>query len=125
MFETTDIIINIDTEYLETQSKPELNEFVFAYTIVIYNSSPESVQLMSRHWMIKDANYKIEEVIGEGVVGEKPVMEPNSGFQYSSGAVLATEVGTMEGFYHFELQNKEKIKIPIPKFVLSVPRQLH
>jgi len=96
MFETTDIIINIDTEYLETQSKPELNEFVFAYTIVIYNSSPESVQLMS-----------------------------NSGFQYSSGAVLATEVGTMEGFYHFELQNKEKIKIPIPKFVLSVPRQLH
>jgi len=125
MFETTDIIINIETEYLELQSRPESNKFAFSYTIAIYNSSSESVQLVSRHWLIKDSNFKVEEVIGEGVVGEKPVLESNTGFQYSSGAILETEVGTMEGFYHFELQNKEKIKIPIPKFVLSVPRQLH
>ena len=80
---------------------------------------------MSRHWLIKDSNYRIEEVIGEGVVGEQPILEPNQGFQYSSGAILETDVGTMEGFYHFELTDKSTLKVPIPQFVLSVPRKLH
>ena len=87
------------------------------------------VQLLSRHWLIKDANYKLEEVIGEGVVGEQPILKPNEGFQYTSGAVLETDVGTMGGFYHFQFRNddneKEMIKIPIPEFVLSIPRKLH
>ena len=124
-----DIIISIETAYLANQSDPETNRFVFSYTITILNMSSIEVQLLSRHWLIKDANYKLEEVIGEGVVGEQPILKPNEGFQYTSGAVLETDVGTMGGFYHFQFRNddneKEMIKIPIPEFVLSIPRKLH
>jgi len=125
MIQPDDIGITIETEFLEAQSQPKDNKYVFSYTITIINDSPEQVQLLSRHWLIKDANYKVEEVIGEGVVGEKPILAPQSGYQYSSGAILETEVGTMEGFYHFQGKNEEYIKVPIPKFILSIPRQLH
>lgn len=119
------ILIQIKSDYIADQSDPAKNRYVFSYTITIINQGNETVQLMSRHWLIKDSNYKIEEVIGEGVIGEQPVLEPNQGFQYSSGAILETDVGTMEGFYHFELNDKSMIKVPIPAFVLSVPRKLH
>lgn len=120
-----DILIKADSSYIEAQSKPENNHFVFSYTITIINSSTETVQLLSRHWLIKDSNFRIEEVVGEGVIGEQPILEPNQGFQYSSGAMLQTDVGTMEGFYHFKLGNNSKIKVAIPLFVLSVPRKIH
>ncbi len=119
------ILIKTKSAYIAAQSDPDKNRYVFSYTITIINQGNETVQLMSRHWLIKDSNYKIEEVIGEGVVGEQPFLEPNQGFQYSSGAILETDVGTMEGFYHFELNDKSMIKVPIPLFVLSVPRKLH
>jgi len=125
MIHPDDIGISIETEFLEAQSKPKDNKYVFSYTITIVNDSSEQVQLLSRHWLIKDANFKVEEVIGEGVVGEKPILDPQAGYQYSSGAILETEVGTMEGFYHFQGKNEEYIKVPIPKFILSIPRQLH
>ena len=125
MFNPEDILINIETHFIESQSQPKQNKYVYAYTITIVNNSEYKVQLLSRHWIIKDANFKMEEVLGEGVVGEKPVLSPDQGFQYTSGAVLETEVGTMEGFYHFQLENEEIVKVPIPKFILSVPRQLH
>ena len=122
---SNNILIQTKTSYISAQSNPEKNRYVFSYTITIINQGDETVQLMSRHWLIKDSNYKIEEVIGEGVVGEQPFLESNQGFQYSSGAILETDVGTMEGFYNFELKDKSILKVPIPLFVLSVPRKLH
>lgn len=119
------ILIKAESAYIEAQSKPEKKHYVFSYTITIINSSDETIQLLSRHWLIKDSNYRIEEVVGEGVVGEQPILEPNQGFQYSSGAMLQTDVGTMEGFYHFKLTDNSKIKVTIPLFVLSVPRKIH
>ena len=119
------ILIQVETAYIAAQSDPEKKRFVFSYTITIINQSSDIVKLLSRHWLIKDSNYRIEEVIGEGVVGEQPLLKPHQGFQYSSGAILETDVGTMEGFYHFELEDKQMIQVPIPKFVLSVPRKLH
>ena len=125
MTPTDNILIKAESTFIETQSNPEKNHYVFSYTITIINQSHETVQLMSRHWLIKDSNYRIEEVVGEGVIGEQPTLEPNQGFQYSSGAMLQTDVGTMEGFYHFKLPNNKIIKVPIPLFVLSVPRKIH
>ncbi len=125
MFTTDNILIKAESAYIKEQSKPEKNHFVFSYTMTIINSSDETVQLLSRHWLIKDSNYRIEEVIGDGVVGEQPILEPNQGFQYSSGAMLQTDVGTMEGFYYFKLADNSKIKVSIPLFVLSVPRKIH
>ena len=119
------IIIKTKSSYVADQSKPIDNKYVFSYTITIINQSSDIVQLISRHWLIKDSNYRVEEVIGDGVVGEQPILKPNQGFQYSSGAILETEVGTMEGFYHFKDQNENNFQVPIKSFVLSVPRKLH
>ena len=119
------ITIKTKSSYVADQSKPDDNKYVFSYTITIINQSSIVVQLISRHWLIKDSNYRIEEVIGDGVVGEQPILKPNQGFQYSSGAILETEVGTMEGFYHFKDQNENNFQVPIKSFVLSVPRKLH
>jgi len=122
---SNNILIKSESKYVADQSQPDKNKFVFSYTITIVNQTNEIIQLMSRHWLIKDSNYKIEEVIGDGVVGEQPVLQPNQGFQYSSGAILETDVGTMEGFYHFKDQLNKMIEVPIPLFVLSIPRKLH
>ena len=111
------------------QSDTKENRFVFSYTITIRNNSDFDVQLLSRHWIIQDANRKIEEVYGEGVVGQQPLISPGAEFSYSSGAVLETEIGTMEGRYFFvdksTVQKPEEFAVTIPKFVLSVPRVLH
>lgn len=125
MTTSENILIKAESSFIESQSNPEKNHYVFSYTITIINQSHESIQLMSRHWLIKDSNYRIEEVVGEGVIGEQPILKPNQGFQYSSGAMLQTDVGTMEGFYHFKLTDDSVIKTPIPLFVLSVPRKIH
>ena len=111
--------------FVEQQSNAADKRFVFAYTITIENTSSSQFQLISRHWLIQDANNKIEEVVGEGVIGEQPVILPGEQYTYSSGAVLETEIGTMEGRYFMRDENNERFEVAIPKFVLSVPRTLH
>jgi len=121
--------VSVESYFVEQQSDPTANRFVFSYTIKIENNSNVACQLLSRHWVIQDANRKVEEIYGEGVIGEQPVIQPNGFYQYSSGAMLETDIGTMEGRYFMvcgsnEVGNQE-FEIPIPKFTLSVPRTLH
>lgn len=122
-------VVSAQTTYIQQQSDSESNRFVFAYTIAILNNSDTPAQLISRHWLIKDANQKIEEVYGEGVVGQQPLIKPGESYSYTSGAVLETEMGTMEGRYFLISTSSEnannEFEILIPKFVLSVPRTLH
>ncbi|NND81021.1 MAG: Co2+/Mg2+ efflux protein ApaG [Gammaproteobacteria bacterium] len=113
------------TDFVEQQSDAENHRFVFSYTITIENDSDSEFQLLSRHWVIQDANRKVEEVYGEGVIGEQPVIKPGESYTYTSGAVLETEMGTMEGRYFMINKSKNEFEVPIPKFVLSVPRTLH
>jgi len=122
---TDQIQISVNTEYLENQSLPSNNRFVFSYTVTITNTSEYPVQLLSREWIIVDGNNKHEEVIGEGVVGEQPLISPNDSFQYSSGSLLETEVGTMTGFYIFKFSDGQLKKARIPRFILTIPRTLH
>lgn len=123
MTKKADILIK--TSYIEKQSDSKNNKFVFAYTITIKNTSDTVFQLMSRHWLIKDSNSKVEEVYGEGVIGKQPIIEPGNEFTYSSGAVLETDMGTMEGRYFMQVDDDTKFIVPIPEFLLSVPRVLH
>ena len=116
--------ISTQTQFVPQQSDSKNKRYVFAYTVTITNKSDRTCQLMSRHWVIQDANQKIEEVYGEGVIGEQPVIKPGESYQYTSGAVLETEMGTMEGRY-FMLSSDNEFEVPIPRFVLSVPRILH
>ena len=105
MPEKTDLDITVDANYIENQSDPDANRFVFSYTITISNNGSIPVQLMSRHWVITDANARIQEVIGDGVVGQQPVISSGERFKYTSGAVLDTAVGVMEGKYHMVLDD--------------------
>ncbi|MCR6663067.1 MAG: Co2+/Mg2+ efflux protein ApaG [Luteimonas sp.] len=117
--------IQIATRFLDEESKPEQDRYVFAYTISIRNLGKLPAQLLSRHWIITDANGKSEEVRGDGVVGEQPRIEPGEEFTYTSGAVLQTAVGTMEGNYDMVGDDGTRFDAPIPPFTLSVPRTLH
>ncbi|HEY6093443.1 MAG TPA: Co2+/Mg2+ efflux protein ApaG [Gallionellaceae bacterium] len=112
-------------KHLAEQSDEADNRYVFSYTITITNSSDATVQLLSRHWIITDSNSHVQEVRGQGVVGEQPVLRPGQSFEYTSGTVLATPVGTMSGSYQMVTEDGTKFDAPIPKFVLSVPRVLH
>jgi ApaG protein len=120
-----DIRIEVDTRFLADQSAPRENRFVFAYTITIRNQGSVAAQLINRHWVITDGNGKVQEVRGEGVVGEQPWMRPGDDFQYTSGAVLETAVGTMRGSYEMLADDGTRFLAPIPEFTLSVPRTLH
>ena len=111
--------------YMEEQSSPEQDRYVFAYTIVIQNQGTIPAKLLSRHWIITDANGKVEEVRGEGVVGEQPYLRPGEGFQYTSGAILETVVGSMKGSYQMLADDGVTFDAEIPAFVLSIPRTLH
>ena len=119
------IDINVATRFLDEQSTPEEGRYVFAYTIRIRNLGRLPAQLLDRHWVITDGNGKVEEVRGEGVVGEQPRLEPGEAFTYTSGAVLETAVGTMQGSYHLSGDDGTEFDAPIPAFTLSVPRTLH
>jgi len=119
------IIIQTQVNYLPEQSDEAGNRFVFSYTISIVNNSGVSAKLVSRHWIITDANHQIQEVRGQGVVGEQPLLKPGQSFEYTSGTVLATQVGTMRGSYQMEAEDGSKFEVDIPQFVLSVPRVLH
>jgi len=111
--------------FLAEQSDEADGRFVFAYTITLTNASDSAVQLVSRHWIITDSEHHIQEVRGKGVVGEQPVLKPGQSFEYSSGTVLATQVGTMQGSYQMVAEDGTEFDAPIPMFVLSVPRVLH
>jgi ApaG protein len=119
------IDVDVRSRFLPEQSMPEDGRFVFAYTIRIRNTGSVPARLISRHWLITDGNGKVEEVRGEGVVGEQPRLEPGEAFTYTSGAVLQTAVGTMEGSYHMSGDDGTEFDAPIPPFTLAVPRTLH
>jgi ApaG protein len=117
--------IEVEARYVSDQSKPEANRYVFSYEITLRNLGMMPVRLQTRHWVITDANGKVEEVRGPGVVGEQPRLQPGEEYSYTSGAVLETQVGTMRGAYLFHADDGTDFEAPIPEFVLSVPRTLH
>lgn len=119
------IDIQVKTAYVPAQSDPEANRYVFAYTITITNRGGLPAQLLTRHWIITDANNKVQEVRGEGVVGEQPLLAPGGSFQYTSGTVIETPVGTMVGSYQMIAEDGSKFDAKIPMFTLSMPRTLH
>jgi ApaG protein len=120
-----DIRIQVATRYVDEQSEPEMDRYVFAYTITISNNGGVAAKLISRHWIITDANGKVQEVSGDGVVGEQPHLQPGEEFQYSSGAVLDTPVGAMQGMYRMETDDGVNFDAPIAAFTLAVPGLLH
>lgn len=119
------IDIKIKTAYLNNESEPENDRYVFAYTITISNIGTESAKLMKRHWIITDANGHIEEVRGDGVIGEQPNLKPGETFEYTSGAILSTPVGAMEGSYLMLTEEGNQFDALIPAFGLAVPNILH
>ena len=120
-----DIGIQVITDYISEQSEPSSDRYVFAYTITITNNGNVPARLISRHWVITDANGKVQEVSGDGVVGEQPYLNPGEEFRYSSGAVLETPVGAMQGLYRMEAENGVNFDAPIAPFTLAVPGVLH
>ena len=119
------ISVGVETRYIEEQSNPDENYYVFAYTITIRNMGRQQAQLLTRHWVITDANHKVQEVRGDGVVGEQPVLEPGEQFVYTSGTMIETSVGTMKGSYQMQTQDGSQFDATIDEFVLSAPRVLH
>ena len=120
-----EINVDVATDYIDDQSEPDAGRYVFAYTITISNRGNIPAQLLSRHWIITDANGKVQEVSGDGVVGVQPRLNPGEKFSYSSGAVLETPVGAMQGSYRMEAENGTSFDAPIPPFTLAVPGVLH
>lgn len=125
MSEKNKVLVEAQPQYIEAQSAPEQNRFVFAYTVTITNVGTVSARLLTRHWLITDANGKVQEVNGEGVVGEHPYLSPGDSFRYTSAAMIETPVGVMQGKYQMQSDDGESFAAPIPKFTLSIPRTLH
>ena len=120
-----DIRVSARSAFIPEQSDPDRKRYVFAYTITITNTGNVSAQLLSRHWIITDADNQVQEVRGAGVVGEQPLLRPQESFEYTSGAAIATPVGTMRGSYQMVSEEGVKFDVPIPEFTLAVPRILH
>jgi ApaG protein len=116
---TNHIEIDVETTYLSSESKPEENKYYFLYTVLI------RTKLLSRHWVIKDDNGKIQDVKGEGVIGEQPEIKPGEEFQYTSGTMIETSFGTMKGSYHMIDDEDNYFDAVIPEFILSIPRVIH
>jgi ApaG protein len=111
--------------YLAEQSAPDEDQYVFAYTVTIRNTGDVAGKLISRHWIITDGDGQVQEVRGEGVVGEQPVLQPGQSFEYTSGCPLTTPVGSMKGSYQCVAADGTKFEANIPEFVLSMPSRLH
>jgi ApaG protein len=120
-----EITVTARTEYVPDQSDEAQGRYVFAYTITIRNTGSVAAKLISRHWIITDANNHVHEVRGEGVVGEQPTIQPAEQFEYTSGAAILTPVGTMRGSYQMQAADGSMFEAPIPQFILSMPRVLH
>ena len=118
---THDIEVTVEPFYLEEQSEPEDSRYVWGYRIVILNESDETAQLRDRHWRITDATGQVDEVRGEGVAGEQPVLDPGESFEYSSGCPLDTPSGVMVGQYRMQRNNGDTFMVDIPAFSLDVP----
>jgi ApaG protein len=119
------IKVDVETAYVEEQSAPSEGRYVFAYTITIRNEGVQAAKLLRRHWVITDANGKVQEVRGEGVVGEQPHIKPGEGFRYTSGTMLETPLGSMRGEYEMVGDDGEEFTADVPVFTLSVPHILH
>jgi ApaG protein len=117
--------ITVSPRFLAEQSDPENDKYLFAYTIRIVNSGEVAAQLLSRHWIITDAHQHEEEVTGPGVVGEQPRLAPGEAFEYTSGCPLPTPHGSMRGTYQCVATDGTQFEVPIPEFLLTVPRVLH
>lgn len=117
--------VAVETAFVPEQSDEAQGRYVFSYTITITNTGSVGAQLISRHWIITDANNQVQEVRGLGVVGAQPLLQPGEHFQYTSGTVIATPVGTMHGSYQITAEDGTQFEAQIPSFTLSVPRILH
>ncbi len=121
----TGIEIDVEARYIERESDPDNERFVFAYTITIVNRGERTAQLLNRHWHITNAHGEVQEVKGPGVVGKQPHVEPGAAFRYTSAAILETPVGSMHGSYEFERDDGARFDAPIAAFSLSVPNMVH
>ncbi len=119
------IVVSVETQFIEDQSDPIDDRYVFSYTITIRNSGCKPARLLTRHWIITDANGKVQEVKGKGVVGEQPNLQPGEAFRYTSGTMLETPVGSMHGSYGMVSSDGELFDARIEQFILSMPRTLH
>ena len=119
------IKIDVGVQYLPQQTQRDKHRFAFAYQITITNNGDRTAQLISRHWIITDASNHRQEVQGMGVIGEQPHIAPGESYQYTSGAVLDTQTGTMEGSYQMSCEDGLSLEVPIPLFLLAVPGSLH
>lgn len=117
--------VSVKTQYLEEQSSPDKSNFVFAYAVTIRNTGEVPAQLISRHWIITDANNGVQEVRGLGVVGHQPLLKPGEQFEYTSGTSLPTPQGSMKGTYFCVAEDGEQFDAIVPEFMLSLPRTLH
>jgi ApaG protein len=120
-----ELTVTVHTQYLEDQSDPDNARFVFAYSVTMKNTGTVAAQVISRHWVITDANDHVEEVRGLGVVGYQPLLKPGEQFEYTSGTSLVTPQGTMHGEYFCVAEDGGQFEAKIPEFVLSLPRTLH
>jgi ApaG protein len=120
-----DIGVSVRTAYIAAQSAPEAARYVFAYTVTITNNGSLPAKLLTRHWVITDANNKVQEVRGEGVVGEQPYLKPGAEFEYTSGTILETPVGSMHGSYQMVADDGAEFDAPIAAFTLATPRALN
>lgn len=120
-----EISVSTSVKFVPDQSDVERSRYVFAYTIRITNSGTVSARLLTRHWIITDANGEVQEVKGDGVVGEQPLLKPRESFEYTSGTAIATAVGTMRGSYQMVADDGVRFDAPVPEFTLSMPRVLH
>lgn len=119
------IEIEVDCNYVEEKSSPEQHRYLFSYAITIRNTGSAPAKLLKRHWVITDANQKIQEVVGDGVVGKQPYLKPGETHHYSSAAIIETPVGTMRGSYLMIDDDEIEFEAPVDQFVLSIPRTLH
>ncbi|MDJ0870706.1 MAG: Co2+/Mg2+ efflux protein ApaG [Gammaproteobacteria bacterium] len=119
------IEIAVETDFVDEQSEPDEDRYVFAYTVTIRNVGTVAARLLTRHWIITDANGHVQEVRGEGVVGEQPHLQPGEGFRYTSAAMIETPVGSMHGSYQMVADDGFHFDAEIPAFSLSIPHTLH
>lgn len=125
MTQSSDFIVRVQTRYLDDQVNVADDKFAFAYRVNIANIGKLPAQLLSRYWLITDGNGKASEVQGDGVVGKQPVIKPGDSYTYTSGAVIETPVGTMQGYYEMEREDGERFRIPIDVFSLRVPNVIN
>jgi ApaG protein len=122
---TNNVRVEVESQYAPERSQPFQNHWFFHYTVRISNEGDETVQLLSRHWIITDGNGHVEEVRGAGVVGEQPVLSPGESFEYTSGCQLKTSTGTMRGTYQMVTEEGSHFDIEIAPFALAEPYTVH